>query len=332
MTGSSNSCNLACLSAVRADSRRLFVRRIRSILGSSWRAGSRLAGPQCILKFASWAGTASGRAPDGTQAWGYDRWCGSGMSHWRGASSSGFPWRGRVAFLPDAASCVCSCVDGDVHFLAEGWQRWLADFGLQIALILSACPAMGKSGHGQLTFVKSGIGDRKGSRPWLTRRWIWAVAISPDGKRVIAGGDDKVDRIWVLENGKEAIQLGGHQDAVTCVAFSPGSLQALTGSNDGELRHWNLENGQMLRRMVGPKSPIYSVAFSREVKHGFSAGADGVIRLWELAAAQERPNGALGISGKGRRSVMLDAYGNPVNAENGKEIRRYEGHDGAVTE
>lgn len=238
-----------------------------------------------------------------------------------------------VAFLPDAASCVCSCTDGSVHFrsLKTGKEisRLLAHHGSVNSLCLSSDGKTLVTG-GADGLVKvwdcatakekrtlSGSGD-----------WIWSVALSPDGKQVLAGGADKSARLWALDTGKEISQLSGHQDAVTCVAFSPDGKQVLTGSNDGELRQWSLENGQMLRRMMGPKSPIYSVAFSREGKHGFSAGADGVVRLWELAV-QDRQNG-MAISGRGRRPVVLDAYGNPMNVDVGKEMRRYEGHDGAV--
>ncbi len=36
------------------------------------------------------------------------------------------------------------------------------------------------------------------------------------------------------------------------------------------------------------------------------------------------------IRGRSRRSMMMDAYGNPIVPDGGKELRRYEGHDGAV--
>jgi WD40 repeat protein len=238
------------------------------------------------------------------------------------------------AFLPGASSCVCSCTDGSVHFRSLKTGKETRQFRAHKGSVNSlSVSADGKNlvtgGADGLVKVWDCTTGQEKQTLGGTSDWIWAVAISPSGKQVLAGGADKAARLWNLDTGKEVALLGGHQDAVTSVAFSADGQQALTGSNDGELRQWNLENGQLLRRMTGPKAPVYSVVFSREGKHGFSAGADGIVRLWELAT-QDRQNGNMAISGRGRRPVMLDAYGNPVNVDSGKEMRRYEGHNGAV--
>ncbi len=239
-----------------------------------------------------------------------------------------------VAFLPDGQSCVSCCSDGTVHFrsLKDGKETLLvrAHKGSVNSLDLSAdgntLVTGGADGLVRIWDCATGKEKRalKGSG-----EWIWSVALSANAKQVLAGGADKIARVWDAETGKELYQLSGHQDAVTCVAFSADGKQALTGSNDGEARQWTLEGGQLLRRMTGHKAPIYGVTFSREGRHGFTAGADGVVRLWELVAP-DRQIGGMGIGGRGRRTIMVDPYGNPMAAETGNELRRYEGHDGAV--
>ena len=238
-----------------------------------------------------------------------------------------------VAFLPDGQSCVSCCSDGSVHFrsLKDGKEilHFQAHKSSVNSLALSADGKTLVTGGGD-GLVKIWECPSSKEKRTLTGsgEWIWSVAISPNGKQVLAGGADRIARLWEVETGKELVQLIGHQDAVSCVAFSPDGKQALTGFNDGEMRQWSLDNGRLLRRTAEHKSPIYCVMFSQEGRHGFSAGADGVVRIWELQTPDQQ-NGDLAISGR-RRGVVMDSFGNPMATETSKEMRRYEGHDGAV--
>jgi WD40 repeat protein len=67
-----------------------------------------------------------------------------------------------------------------------------------------------------------------------------AVAFSPDGKRLISGGADKVALVWDVESGMIVQRLAGHTGLVTCAAFLAGGRQAVTGGYDRTLRLWNV--------------------------------------------------------------------------------------------
>lgn len=76
---------------------------------------------------------------------------------------------------------------------------------------------------------------------------VWAVAISPDSRQVLAGLRDHTARLIDADSGRQRRALGGHTDQVRSVAFSSDGTRALTASLDGTVRLWNLATGETIR-------------------------------------------------------------------------------------
>ena len=75
--------------------------------------------------------------------------------------------------------------------------------------------------------------------------------MTPDGRQVVSGSDDKTLRVWDLASGETVRTLSGHTGAVWAVAVTPDGRQAVSGSEDNTLRVWDLASGETVRTLSG---------------------------------------------------------------------------------
>jgi WD40 repeat protein len=76
---------------------------------------------------------------------------------------------------------------------------------------------------------------------WNIKFADWqAYAVSPDGKFVISGGEDKLIHVWDIITGRELARWQGHDSDVTALLFGPDSQTVFSGSADGTVKVWNL--------------------------------------------------------------------------------------------
>jgi WD40 repeat protein len=118
---------------------------------------------------------------------------------------------------------------------------------------------------------------------------VVAVAVSPDGQRVVSGGDDKIIRVWNLaEIGtarqKPTTELHGHVATIQQVMFSPGDPDLLLSTgDDGRIMVWNLK-GAGCRTQQSKLQPVrlYGVTVNADGIIA-SAGVDGDVRLFRIS-------------------------------------------------
>jgi WD40 repeat protein len=77
------------------------------------------------------------------------------------------------------------------------------------------------------------------------KQLINTVALSPDGRMALTGGDDQTARLWDLSSGQQ-LQQWKHGSVVSLVSFNPQGDYVLTSAGNDQTRLWALPSGQQI--------------------------------------------------------------------------------------
>jgi len=142
---------------------------------------------------------------------------------------------------------------------------------------------------------------------------VFAMALSPDGKWLAAGGwMDKSAasapccgdiRLYDFASGKLVALLKGHTSAVDGLAFSPNGSRLISGSADSTAILWDtgslsgagtgiragarVAEPKLLHRLEGHKDDIHAVGFSPDGSRAVTGSYDHDLRLWRVADGKE---------------------------------------------
>jgi WD40 repeat protein len=141
---------------------------------------------------------------------------------------------------------------------------------------------------------------------------ILCLALSADGKKLAAGGCDRLVRVWDLSAGVAAAKLEqsieNHADWVMGVAFSPDGKQLVTGSRDKTAKVWDMTSKESVLTFTDHQQPVYSVAMLDDGKLGISAGDDGNIRFWQATDQTKQIGKQARVSSGHAKAVHKVAY------------------------
>jgi len=129
--------------------------------------------------------------------------------------------------------------------------------------------------------------------------------VSPDGRWLATGSDDKKARLWDMKTGR-LVKTCEHRRPVWCVHFSPDSRHLLTGCDDKTARLWCLDGEIAEVRQFKHTDSVWCVGFSADGRYALTTGGK-TATLWDLETGREHRT----FSGKGTtiRSAELSADG-----------------------
>ncbi|NEP08594.1 MAG: WD40 repeat domain-containing protein [Okeania sp. SIO4D6] len=112
--------------------------------------------------------------------------------------------------------------------------------------------------------------------------WVYAVAISSDGKTLASSSYDGTIKIWNLSNGKLLHTINAHADAIESLAMSPDGKILASGSWDNRIKLWNIANGTLIQTLKGHTDDVKAIAISSDGTTLASGSYDGTIKIWNL--------------------------------------------------
>jgi WD40 repeat protein/beta-lactamase regulating signal transducer with metallopeptidase domain len=120
----------------------------------------------------------------------------------------------------------------------------------------------------------------------VERPRIKSICFSPDGRLLLAGGEDGNVHIWDVESGSDVRQLTG-RNAIQTIAISPDGKSVVAGGFDGTVQAFDLATGRVLFQITAHNGWVLRVAYSPDGKHILSAGEDRAIHIWDAATGKE---------------------------------------------
>ena len=113
---------------------------------------------------------------------------------------------------------------------------------------------------------------------------VWAVALTPDGRRAVSASEDETLKVWDLASGTCVHTLEGHTDSVRAVVLTPDGRHAVSASNDHTLKVWDLASGTCVHTLEGHTEKVTDVALTADGRHAVSASRDDTLKVWDLAS------------------------------------------------
>ena len=120
--------------------------------------------------------------------------------------------------------------------------------------------------------------------------WIFAIAVTPDGKWVVSGSSEHTLKVWELESGRLLGSFGDFRDPsswVRAIVITPDGRKVISAGLDKTIKIWDLRSGRELGILKAHQEQINALIISPDGKTLYSASHDKTIKIWQTDTWQE---------------------------------------------
>lgn len=97
---------------------------------------------------------------------------------------------------------------------------------------------------------------------WEEDDYIRAVAFSPDGKRIAAGGDQNILFVYNIQTGEQERAFESHTDWIRAVSWSADGTMVAAASDDNTATVWSVTQGNLVKTHRSHEDYCRDAAFS----------------------------------------------------------------------
>jgi len=136
------------------------------------------------------------------------------------------------------------------------------------------------------------------------QNWVTALALSPDGTRLVSGSENKTVSIWDLKTTQLLRSLSQHQGAIASVTLSPDGQTLASSAADRTVKLWNVATGELRHSFEGFASDVILVGFSADGKTLITVSQEkkseqeeqkvNTIKVWNLGENYKEKDAFLG--------------------------------------
>jgi WD40 repeat protein/DNA polymerase III delta prime subunit len=120
-----------------------------------------------------------------------------------------------------------------------------------------------------------------------SKAWLWSIAFSPDGSKIIGACEDRSLHIWQVDSGRLLRTLRGYTNVPVRLAFSPDCTLLASGHQDSNVYLWNYKEGTVAGVLDGKNShssTVISIDFdSHEGNLLVSGSKDCTVKVWDIS-------------------------------------------------